>query len=353
MCLIVHRTVNKNGRGRKLPSKIIDHNRKSNPDGFGIAWRSPEKGVVSQKFAPSEFDEFRALLETIDAQRSIEYIAHFRTATHGAKCKDLAHPFIYEDPAGESVAVFHNGIIDIKAYEGESDTSQFVKSVLARLPANWWDNSALIYLVEQAIGWSRLAIMTDNETIRLNQKAWERIDGIWYSTAPIPKVYAPAKVYNGYNGKVTAPYTKTPDSLPTGIVTPTFRTLADATSGVASEGGLVPFPNDGDEEDEADEEGIGMGIDPDLPDIALPNPTGWLHNGHTVSPVSTESGDNEDDKYGNCICEVCNTTGDFYRIEGQIYIDLAHWESTDAGVVIPAANKEPLLLESGAVPRMN
>ena len=186
MCLIVHRLPG----GGNIPSDVIRQNLGFNGDGFGIAWRDNGK-VEYQKFSPDDDEQFVRLLKQIDARRGVEYVAHFRKATHGACTQDLAHPFPYTDAKGDEILVFHNGVIDIKTHgKQESDTSAFVARVMSRLPHRWWKIGHLKFLVEQSIGWSRMLVMTADETIRLNEQDWKVMGGIWYSTDPIWKPYS-------------------------------------------------------------------------------------------------------------------------------------------------------------------
>ena len=153
MCIIIHRE-----KGN-VPNAILESNRHRNPDGFGIAWR--ENGSLKwQKFAPSEYGPFHQLLKNLDRDGTTEYVAHYRLATHGKPSQELSHPFEYEDEAEGTVLVFHNGIIPISTPKDESDTRYFVNRILKQLPSGWWHNPALVYLVEEAIGSSRLLVMT-------------------------------------------------------------------------------------------------------------------------------------------------------------------------------------------------
>src|SRR5947207_14791060 len=128
MCLIIHRGVSgRRGRGANVPNDILDHNRTSNPDGFGIAWRDPKSGLTYQKFGPDDYAAFYGLLKAVDRDNSVEYVAHYRWATHGAKTQEQAHPFEYVDPEGNRVLVFHNGIISAMRKPGpQPDPRVFV-----------------------------------------------------------------------------------------------------------------------------------------------------------------------------------------------------------------------------------
>src|SRR6186713_2392545 len=106
MCLIAHRPP----RQGNLPNRVIEYNRRSNPDGFGIAWREGDN-LRFQKFAPDAVSAFETKLKELDRDQDIEYVAHWRKATHGPVCEEMSHPFTYDDPKDGQVLVFHNGIV--------------------------------------------------------------------------------------------------------------------------------------------------------------------------------------------------------------------------------------------------
>lgn len=294
MCLIIHRE-----SGSNVPNDVLDYNKHLNPDGFGIAWREAGK-VLYEKFAPKEYGAFKDLLKSIDKQADVEYVAHFRRATHGPVCQEMSHPFPYEDEKDGEVLVFHNGIIDIDAPKTESDTSQFVKAVLAKMEPRWWKKAAYRFLVEQSVGWSRLLIMTEKETIRLNEKSWVKQGGIWYSTTPVPASYGKAKHKGakdtapkylgsgkGSEQQYRAPWLKPDTGGDDGFVS--IDTVTDASTG-------------------------STGKD-------------WYSQGHIIEAVTALDGN--EDQQGIAVCTVCRTDGDFYLIGGQVFLDIPHLDIPD------------------------
>ncbi len=291
MCLIIHRQIN-GKHGSNVPNEVLDYNRKKNSDGFGIAWR--EDGTLRHmKFGPQEYDEFHALLKTIDKDTTTEYVAHYRMATHGAPCRELSHPFVYEDKKVGDVAIFHNGIIPIKPSKGESDTSEFVKKILMKMTPRWWKTGHGKWLVEQSMGWSRLLVMTNTETIRLAADDWKEHSGIWYSIDPFPPKYS------------TSPYTYGANSYSGKGYTPP----AAWTDGVEDE-------DDGYESSFASKYGEPVPA------------SGWKDKGHWVIPVS-EVEDVNGDVAGEVECINCGGMGDYYRIEGNFFFDVDHLENFD------------------------
>ena len=127
MCLIAHRAK----VGSHIPNHIIEWNKTANPDGFGLMWRDGGQ-VKTAKYAPDEFEFFRNQLKALDVDK-VEYGAHWRNATHGARNREMAHPYEYIDADGTPIALMHNGIIDIETGKQQSDTLAFVEGVLATL----------------------------------------------------------------------------------------------------------------------------------------------------------------------------------------------------------------------------
>jgi hypothetical protein len=283
MCLIIYR-----GKGENVPNNILEYNSKSNPDGFGLAWRNQKK-LEYQKFGPgaAEYARFRDLLKSVDGYTNIEYVAHFRKATHGGSCEALSHPFVYEDSKVGPILVFHNGIININAPKGESDTSQFVKGVLAKLESRWWTKDYMRWLVEESIGWSRLLLMTPTQTIMLNKDMWKLRDKIWYSCDPLPTV----KYYTSGKGYARSAWANGYDDF---------------------------MVEDDDDDDEKD----------DVEPVVNTKGQGWYikvagQTDHYVIPVEPYQ-DEKGDEYGVATCTVCHTTGEYYIIEGQAYVDVPH-----------------------------
>jgi hypothetical protein len=296
LCLIAHRdTV-----GPRIPNEVINYNRSLNPDGFGIAWRDPQIGLRFEKFAPNQFEAFRDKLKDID-KTDMEYAAHWRRATHGPACLQLSHPFVYDDAKAGDTLVFHNGIIDIATEKHESDTLAFVERVLAGMPVRWWKNAALTFLVESSIGWSRLLLMTKDETIRINQKGWEKHQGMWYSVSPLPKKYEWKKVDGVHLLPATTPKAKY----------------------------ILPSQWQDDWKDDDNTFSETKKYDDPWAGTISSDGLGWLHQGHWVSPVSDYDEEEEDEVMGQAICEKCGTIGEFYIINRKVTIDLVHVEVWD------------------------
>jgi glutamine amidotransferase len=154
-----------------------------NPEGGGFAYINDDGEVVTEKFMKfkdfwSKFTNIRSSLEDRD------YLLHMRIATHGTVDLDNVHPFQVD----EHTVVAHNGIIrgvpDYK--DGRSDTRVFIDEVLPGMPEDWLDNPYLFDMVQEWIGWSKLAFLTTNPALKkdfyiLNERKGTYKDKMWFS----------------------------------------------------------------------------------------------------------------------------------------------------------------------------
>lgn len=315
MCLIAYRPVVPGKARHAIPPSVVDTAFGRHPDGFGIVYR--ENGCLRvEKFAPNERKPFRKALIRAD-KAGVEYAAHWRFATHGPKDRAHAHPYTYEDPIEGTVAVLHNGIINIHAAFTESDTEVFVRDVLARLPSGWWRVPAQRYLVSQAIGYSKLVVMTGAESVVINEDDGEWDGGLWYSSnhKPAPK-WQPTK---GHAVPSWTPATGKSASDAYKVLTGTTAPVAEPTKPV-----LIPAVT---------------GEDAYLPDEgAVHVPSVLRHGGHdleTLKPVNWSKGDAA---YRRSVrCTVCGTFGDVYVIEGNRFIELKHPGASRVGATVGKA----------------
>lgn len=315
MCMIAYHPA---GAGT-LTSAVVDTAMNRHADGFGFMWRdtSGDKPVVRvQAFEPSKRAEFRAALAPVIASGA-EYAVHFRMATSGPRNADMSHPFVYTDPNGEQVAVMHNGVIGIQHDRAvESDTSAFVRLVLAELPANWWDSPALVYLVREAIGtrYSKLTIMTAERTIIVGEELGDWDEGLWYSSEHRPTSYswrASTPVVKA-TGTKADPKSKRSQKRAAAaarkgkglVTTPPKQVVRNVTS-------IVPYttPEDAYVEDDGFR---GTSL------------AGFTHLGHSVTSYVDLPLDRDGDYVSSVMCDECQTIGDVYIIDGQRYVDLSH-----------------------------
>lgn len=318
-----------------------------NADGFGFVYADRGELVV-RRYGPDELSRFRAEYARMEAT-GVPFLAHARFATHGAKVAGNAHPFVYRDPEGMEVAVVHNGMIDIKTAKGESDTANFVRLVLARLPARWWDDAALKYLVETSLGDdNKLALMTAaGEIVVLNEDCGTTRGDLWlsntYSIAPM------------FTGNVTG--------TPKGdrSLTPAAPKQLSAISGTST-GNVSPSATRTHGRQKARERRAGRRaresqpvpvkpatatsvkpvlvikarpvkpyqrlVIPRVPSVPVPSKpfTSLVHAGHPATVLAEGVRRDRDADFLNGVrCDRCGTTGDLFIVDGRAYVDgLAH-----------------------------
>lgn len=179
--------------------------------------------------------------------------------------------------------------------------------------SGWWKNPAYRFLVEQAIGYSRLLIMTPTETIRLNEKAWSKVGGIMYSTDPggSHSTYKPRTV-TAPAGNYASPATRA--ATGTGLYVP----------GAATGGKVVPYspPRQWTTPEPKSDDSCDYGfVDADDDDDVQ----SWMHEGHRIESLSDDRiGGKGEDICVEAVCVECNTIGEVYVIEGTTFIDVVH-----------------------------
>jgi hypothetical protein len=333
MCMIAFRPVEPGKRGSNIPNKVIDTAMTRHPDGFGIAWREfdadGKAALRVEKFGPAQRKAFRAMLKRVDAGPS-EYVAHFRFGTHGPNDQAHAHPFEYIDPIEGRVLVFHNGVVSIVTSKQQSDTEVFVESVLAYLPSRWWADPSLVWLVEQATGWSKFTVMTATETAHIRESEGEWDAGIWYSS--MHRAWGSYKPKTAYAKDASGTYVAQLDhdvdswwaengyvrNPKTGAYDFVGETAHKAKSARASAGILI-----------GGSENALIGRETD-------SRRQLTSGGHNVSTLMDISYNVDGDYIHGVVCDECKTHGDVYVIDGKAYIDMAHND--------PDANDEELAL---------
>jgi hypothetical protein len=332
MCMIAHRFLSEKGKGANIPNAVIDTAMYRHPDGYGVAWRS-EEGLLYQKFGPDGRQGFRELVKALDGDQSVEYVAHFRFATHGPEDANHAHPFAYEDPDPSvgTVLVFHNGVISsMKTTLAESDTEVFVRDYLAKLPSRWWTNEAVRKLVDHIGGWSRLVLMTNEETVNLNWGEGEEDGGLWYSSDHRPNkwvtgttvastVYSSSKDYRNWDYDDDEEWVKVEDGWRRNPNSKFAKSPSTAEAAAAT-----------------------------FMETTIPKSNGdmFMHEGHELSPMQTFDFTKDGDYEVSVLCETCGTAGDVYIVDGRAYVDVPHkWDIKEDGV-IPLPDKAATIMEA-------
>ena len=171
MCLLICKPA-----GLTLDRKEISLAIQSNPHGVGMSYPDNGKVVIKKGLWNIERTD-----EELSAVEHLPLMLHFRFATHGSVGTENAHPF----ELANGWAVAHNGIINIKCENDESDTRSFIRQVI-----NPWvleDENAMtapeaVEKIESMIGWSKIGFMDKAGGFHIiNEKDGHWINGVWFS----------------------------------------------------------------------------------------------------------------------------------------------------------------------------
>ncbi len=203
MCVIIHQP-----SGSYLTKDRAQRLWKINSDGGGFTFIDND-GLIQAERA-MEFTQFWTAFERArSAFPQRDFLLHMRIATHGDISLANCHPFWIND----ETVMMHNGILNqVPDYDdGRSDTGVFVDEVIAELPENWLDNTYLQDMMEEYVGYNKLAFLTTSLNVKenviiLNRTLGSTVDGMWFSNTNgvhEPKIYSKKK-YDGSKGEYTS-----------------------------------------------------------------------------------------------------------------------------------------------------
>jgi glutamine amidotransferase len=180
MCVIVVQP-----KGVPLTKDVANRLWTINSQGGGFAFQNPDNGKL-RAFKTLDWNQFWAVYRN-DYTRfgdRVDFVLHMRIATHGSVCIDNCHPFKIND----NTMLFHNGVLNvvIAPEDDRSDSRVFAEDYLSLLPANWMDSPWMTELLEDWIGWSKIAILTNHPDAQeslyiLNRKEWVEHEGLLLS----------------------------------------------------------------------------------------------------------------------------------------------------------------------------
>ena len=123
------------------------------------------------------YNEFKFISDNLD----LNIVLHFRIATSGGINDRNIHPFKISDNA----FFCHNGILDIDVPKDskDNDTRIFNNLILKQLPIDFYNNPAILQLIEMSIGYNNKFVILDKEGDYhiLNEDAGQWSDGCWFS----------------------------------------------------------------------------------------------------------------------------------------------------------------------------
>jgi len=119
-----------------------------------------------------------------DEHKNSQFVLHFRIRTHGTVSVQNVHPFW----VNKNLLLFHNGVIpgyyNKNLKDNNSDTKQYMHDVLQKLPRNFHTNQAILNLVADKAGSSRLVFLDNLGRLAITQpKSWSKDEttGVHYS----------------------------------------------------------------------------------------------------------------------------------------------------------------------------
>lgn len=178
-----------------------------NPDGGGFSFINNYNEIVIEKHM-----SFPAYWRAFETARSTnprrDFLLHMRVATHGGVTLDNVHPFRV-DHYGQETVMAHNGIIhgvpDDPTDQDRSDTRMFIDTVLPYLQPEWLDSEEMVDMMDQWLGWSKLAFLTTspdlvNTWYIVNEASGTWHQGMWFSNDSFKESWTKKKKTTTYKG---------------------------------------------------------------------------------------------------------------------------------------------------------
>ena len=156
MCIIAIKP-----RGIEMPDETIRHNMwDGNSDGAGYMVADGNRVTIEKGFM--KLKDIEKALEAEGNLTDKTVVLHYRITTHGGTKAENCHPFpisgnvsILKKPRTVTdVGMAHNGIIDIRARSGISDTMEYDLSQLShmkKIDSDFWRKQEWLDLIEDAI----------------------------------------------------------------------------------------------------------------------------------------------------------------------------------------------------------
>jgi glutamine amidotransferase len=194
MCIIIA-----NPPDEVIKTKDLEQAAEENPDGYGIAFVKDSKIIIYKTMKAREFIESYQTLKQDNIQSP--FLLHARIGTQGQKNLENCHPF----QVNESLVFCHNGIISKYSSKefrdtcpNQNDTMIFNDIILKNLQPDFYLNPALQSLIEDYIGWSKLAFLDNTGKIKIfnEHRGHKDMAGNWYSNDSYQKKKSYVRYYD-------------------------------------------------------------------------------------------------------------------------------------------------------------
>jgi len=166
-------------RNKRLKRKTLKACWDNNPNGGGFMYALDGKIVVVKEL--EKFDSFYSQFHNHRTKHNVDFILHFRIATHGLIDEKNAHPH----QANFKTWFVHNGIISQKCdtKSSLSDTVKFAK-LLSKLETDFMLNDSVLELVREYIDTDKIIFLNNQGKIRIvNKSLGVKKYGCWFSNS--------------------------------------------------------------------------------------------------------------------------------------------------------------------------
>jgi len=180
-------------KGKRLSKEILENCWKRNSHGAGMMYAHKEKIVVVKEL--KSFDKFYSEYKFVSEMLDTNIVLHFRIATSAGINERNIHPFKISDEA----FFCHNGILDIEVpfNSKDNDTRIYNNAILKELPKDFYNNYAMLKLIEMSIGeYNKFVILDKTGQFHIiNEQAGEWHDGFWFSNSSYKAYKQPKTSY--------------------------------------------------------------------------------------------------------------------------------------------------------------
>lgn len=199
MCIAIYKPA-----GKTITKDVLKVCFDNNSDGAGFAYVNTDYHG-NRRLRVYKYMDFEPFYEKYEKYTRLmpesPFVIHFRIKTHGKKDIANCHPFVID----HDTVFIHNGIISGVGHDAEmSDTRLFNREILQKLPKLWYKNDAIIKLVEDFIGLSKLVVLDVDGTAKIiNESKGVWHEDIWWSneTFKVRRTYTTTSYWE--NGSTT------------------------------------------------------------------------------------------------------------------------------------------------------
>lgn len=175
MCLLI----NQKKKAKTLKPGLLKRSYDNNNDGAGFAYANNNKLVVKKY---RDFETFNDAYQRLHRKHKATsaFLLHFRIGTHGSSNGTTnVHPFF----VNENLVFAHNGVIsNVRDDKKLSDTQVFNNDVLKHIKGTWIQDDAILYLIGQSIGHSKLVFLDNNGDFKIvNKHLGHWVGKTWFS----------------------------------------------------------------------------------------------------------------------------------------------------------------------------